>query len=278
MMMSKSALPFLARRCLTTSSSVKEASEALRHVEESEKKLKAPMLDRTRGFLTGKKYSYCIVGPDDVEKANVLLYDTYHPDEPITKHLGLTQGGQRIPDADRMVQDIVPRHLSMFALDPAGKPIGVCINNACYLTELEDNTDKVLADVRDPQYKPLAAVHHELRLKNRHIYRELGTDKFFSIRMVGVENSKRGMGVATELIRRSILLAGCMGFSGIKTEATGNFSRTAFEAVGLLPTNSIKYEDFEYEGQKVFSGMTGDNTEITFMRKKFFQSCLKHII
>ena len=92
---------------MSTSSSVKEASEALRHVEESEKKLKAPMLDRTRvwitclqnivyfspvqGFLTNKKYSYCIVGPEDVEAANFLLYDTYHPDEPITKHLGLTQ-------------------------------------------------------------------------------------------------------------------------------------------------------------------------------------------
>jgi len=277
-MLSKTALPALGRRCLSTSTSVKEASEALRHVQESEKKLKAPMLDRTRGFLTGKNYSYCIVGPDDVEKANFLLYDTYHPDEPITKHLGLTQGGKRIPDADRMVQEIVPRHLSMFALDPKGKPIGVCINNACYESEMEDTTDKILSDVSDPQYKPLAAIHHELRLKNRHIYQEIDTDKFFSIRMVGVENSQRGMGVATELIRRSILLAGCMGFSGIKTEATGKFSRIAFEAVGLLPTNSIKYEDFEFEGKKIFSGMNGDNTEITFMRKKFFQSCLKHII
>ena len=54
----------------------------------------------------------------------------------------------------------------------------------------------------DPRYKPLAAIHHELRLANRHSYEELGTEKFFSIRMVGVENSKRGMGVATELIRR----------------------------------------------------------------------------
>jgi len=276
-MMSKNAISALARRCLSTSASVKEASEALRHVEESEKKLKAPMLDRTRGFLTNKNYSYCIVGPDDVEKANFLLYDTYHPDEPITKHLGLTQGGKRIGDADKMVEEIIPRHLSMFALDPAGKPIGVSINNACYLSELEDSTDKILADVVDPQYKPLAAIHHELRMKNRHIYPEIGTEKFFSIRMVGVENSQRGMGVATELIRRSILLGGCLGYSGIKTEATGNFSRIAFEAVGLLPTNSIKYEDFEYEGKKVFSGMTGD-TEITFMRKKFFQSCLKHII
>lgn len=277
-MMSKTALPALARRCLSTSTSAKEAAEALRHVQESEKKMKVPMLDRSRGFLTGKNFSYSIMGPKDVEKANDLLYDTYHPDEPITKYLGLTQGGKRIADADRMVQEIAPRHLSLFALDPKGKPIGVSINNACYLSELEDNTDKVLADVTDPEYKPLAAIHHELRLKNRHIYKELGTDKFFSIRMVGVENSQRGMGVATELIRRSILLAGCLGFSGIKTEATGNFSRIAFEAVGLLPTNTIKYEDFEYEGKKIFNGLNGDDTEITFMRKKFFQSCLKHII
>ena len=41
-----------------------------------------------------------------------------------------------------------------------------------------------------------------VRLQNKYIYEELQTDKFFSIRMVGVENSKRGMGVATELIRR----------------------------------------------------------------------------
>jgi len=275
--MSKNALPSLARRCLSTSPSVKEAAEALRHVEESDKKLKAPMLDRTRGFLTGKKYSYCIVGPEDVEKANFLLYDTYHPNEPITKHLGLTQGGKRIADADRMVQEIVPKHLSMFALDPAGKPIGVSINNECHMSEMDITTQQFLGDVTDPQYRPLAAIHHELRQKNRHIYQELGTDKFFSIRMIGVENSQRGMGVATELIRRSILLGGCLGFQGIKTEASGQFSRIAFEAVGLLPTNSIKYADFEFEGKKVFAGMTED-TEITFLRKKFFQSCLKHII
>ena len=57
-MMSKNALPSLARRCLSTSSSVKEAAEALKHVEESDKKLKAPMLDRTR-VNTGTTNDYC---------------------------------------------------------------------------------------------------------------------------------------------------------------------------------------------------------------------------
>merc|ERR1711997_297617 len=106
------------------------------------------------------------------------------------------------------------------------------------------------------------------RQQNKYIYDELQTDKFFSIRM----------GVATELIRRSILFAGCLGFQGIKTEATGNFPKFAFSTVGLLPTNSIKYEDFEFEGKKVFSGMGVENPEITFMRKKFFQSSLNYII
>merc|ERR1711892_226373 len=169
-MISKSIIHALARRSLSTSSSVKEVSEALSHVEECDTKLKIHSLDRTRGFLTNQKYSYSIVGPEDVEKANFLLYDTYHPDEPITKHLGLAQGGNRIPDADRMVQEIVPGHLSMFALDPNGKPIGVSINTSCYLTELEATTEQVLAGISDPLYKPLAAIHHELGLKNKHIY------------------------------------------------------------------------------------------------------------
>jgi hypothetical protein len=90
------------------------------------------MLCCVQGFLTGKNYSYSIVGQEDVERANYLLYDTFHPDEPITKHLGLTkvsitsikkghlicffQGGKGIPDADRMIQETVPTHLSMSVL------------------------------------------------------------------------------------------------------------------------------------------------------------------
>jgi len=276
-MLSKKIPQDITRR-LFSSITDKEVVEAMRHIHEREKKVRAPKLDRTRGFLTGKNYSYCVVGQNDIERANTLLYDTFYPGEPITKYLGLAQGGKNIPDADRMVQDILPKHLSLFALDPKGKPIGVSINTSCYLTELDNTTEQILAGVTEPEYKPVAAIHHQLRLANKHIYQELGTDKFFGIQMVGVENSQRGRGVATELIRRSILLAGCLGFSGIKTEATGNFSRTAFEAVGLLPSSSINYKEFEYEGSRILSGMDSTDTEITFMRKNFFQSCLAHII
>ena len=104
----------------------------------------------------------------------------------------------------------------------------------------------------DPSYKPMLAMYHQLRMNNKHIYDELKTEKFFSIRMVGIDPKMRGRGVATDLIRRliylvfslkwknvvqrSILLAGCLGFSGIKTETTGEISKKAFTTVGMLKT------------------------------------------
>ena len=65
-----------------------------------------------------------------------------------------------------------------------------------------DSTPQMLTGCLDADYRPIMAIHHKLRQENIHIYDELAADKFFSIRMIGVENSQRGMGVATELIRR----------------------------------------------------------------------------
>jgi len=276
-------------RCMATQPSVHEAKEALDHVNEEERKanadrvletaekikVKPAKLDRSRNL----GLTYSIVGPTKSETVNKLLYATYHPDEPITKHLGLFKGPCSIPDADRMVGQILPRHLSLFAFDSTGQEvIGVCVNNAYFRSEFVDDLAHGLENVIDPAYKPMLGIHHELRMKNGHIYDELKTEKFFSIRMVGVDPKTRGLGVATDLIRRSVLLAGCLGFSGIKTEATGYFSQRAFATIGMLKTNSIKYGDYEFEGTKVFEGMDPKHTELAFMKKKFFQSCLTHIL
>ena len=36
--------------------------------------------------------TYSIAGVDKLEAVNKLLYASYHPDEPITRHLGLYKG------------------------------------------------------------------------------------------------------------------------------------------------------------------------------------------
>ena len=137
------------------------------------------------------------------------------------------------------------------------------------------------------------------------MYDQIGIDKMFSIGMIGVE--KTGLGIATNLIRRSVLLAGgcssahqshqskshqsyqsklsdpkiaagCLGFRGINASAPGAFSREAFERVGFQAGGAIDYNSFEFYGEKVFQGLESGDSELTFMRKKFFQSSLKHIL
>merc|ERR1711915_381690 len=64
-------------------------------------------------------------------------------------------------------------------------------------------------------------------------------------------------------------------FDELKTE---KFSQKAFSTIGMLKVNSLEYKDFEFEGKKVFEGMGETHTDLAFMKKKFFQSCLKHIL
>merc|ERR1711936_492249 len=250
----------------TTSSS--EAQEALKHVDR---------LDRNRDGT--KRLNYAIVGPSELSTVNNLLYATYHPYEPLTSHLGLCNGLNSMKDMDRMVESYLVKNLTLIAYDRGtGRPVGAAVNNSCHKEELDLSLEQELKEVDDKSYHPIQAVHHQLRHQNGHIFEEIGTDKMFSIKMIGIGSEDRGQGVATNLIRRSILLAGCLGFRAIKTEATGRFSKETFQRVGMQPAGSIKYDDFVFEGKKPFAGMKDGNSEITFMKKKFFQSSLKHIL
>ena len=156
--------------------------------------------------------------------------------------------------------------------------MGTAVNNWLQQEELGLGLEEELAGLEDPRYRPIQAIHHQLRRESSHIYQEIGTHKLFEIGMIGVEVESRGQGVATNLIRRSILLAGCLGFEAIKAEPTGKFGREAFATVGMLPAGAVRYDDFTFEGEKVFAGLAKSDTEITFMKKKFFQSALKHIL
>jgi len=251
-------------RCFSVAAG--EASEALEHLEASEGRL-----DRNRDGT--KRLSFAIVGPPHLETVNRLLYATYHNYEPLTKHLGLCKGLNSMRDVDREVKQILVKNLTLLAYDDEGKPVGVAVNNSCCKEEMKVTMEEALEGVEE-SYRPIQAIHHTLRRENSHIYEEIGTDKMFSIRMIGVEVESRGQGVATNLIRRSILLAGCLGFRAIKAEATGSFGMKTFATVGMQPASSIRYTDFEYEGKKIFEGIGSSeaDSEGNFLTSMLSQS------
>jgi len=271
MLVSRILAPTFAS-CPRFFSSASEARDALDHVSEGEKKTKG--LDRNRDGTI--RLNFAIVSPKEAEVVHRLLYATYYPTEPLISHLGLCKGLNSIADLDKVVEERLASNLTLVAFDETGRPVGAAVNNVCNKHEVGVELEEELKDVEDPRYKPIRAIHHTLRRQNDDVYDQIGIDKMFSIGMIGVE--KTGLGIATNLIRRSVLLAGCLGFRGIKTEAPGAFSREAFERVGFQAGSAIDYNSFDFYGEKVFQGLKSGDSEITFMRKKFFQSSLKHIL
>jgi len=232
-------------------------------------------LDKNRNLLPPLRYE--IVTPDKIALAQELLYATYHPYEPLTKHLGLMKGPGSIPDLDNLVERTINENLSLFAIDSDGKVMGVCINGVSRRDDWEHSTELVTKNFQDPSARPLAAIRQDVRNHGVKIFDEVGTDVLFGIKMVGIDPSLRGKGMSTDIIRRSILLAGCLGFEGLKAEATSRFAQAAFHTIGFTPVAQVLYQDFDFEGQKVFQGIE-DETGLILFQKKFFQNCLKHIV
>ena len=70
--------------------------------------------------------------------------------------------------------------------------------------------------------------------------------------MIAVSPDSRGLGLASDLVRRSVQLAKCLGYKMCKTEATGDYSRKAFLKAGFQLVSECDYQDFTVDGEKVF--------------------------
>ena len=87
------------------------------------------------------------------------------------------------------------------------------------------------------------------------------------MQMIATAPEARGLGHATDLVERSVKLAACLGFKGCKTEATGTYSRKAFVKSGFDLVAEVRYDQFEVEGKRPFTGIKG-HEGVAFMAKK----------
>jgi GNAT superfamily N-acetyltransferase len=84
--------------------------------------------------------------------------------------------------------------------------------------------------------------------------------------MIATAPEARGLGLATDLVQRSVQLAACLGFRGCKTEATGTYSRKAFQKCGFDLVADVKYAQFKIGEKTVFAGIQG-HEGVAFMAK-----------
>merc|ERR1712002_864731 len=215
-----------------------------------------------------RNISYTIVRPHQLPVVHKLMYQSFHKDEPMTNHLGLCKGSFSIPDSDEMVEGLVLNHnLSILATDrDTNTPLAVVLNGVMEENEALVPRSEVIKSCIDPGFIPIASILHEVQLRSGAIFTKFKADRLFDIKMIATAPEARGLGLATDLVHRSVELAACLGYKGCKTEATGTYSRKAFAKCGFDLVAEVKYSKFEVEEKKVFAGIKGHDG-VAFMAK-----------
>lgn len=229
----------------------------------------------TRGFSVEAENSlnnihYRIVPPSRYEDVIRLLYGSFFTDEPMSKCLGLTDGIRRDPILDEFVYAGLEENLSIMAIDAStGKLLGACINVAAVKNEVEETLEDSLQKYKDSSFRQIVHVLYNVNRDGGDIFGEMDSNILFDIKMIAADKHNRKGGLATDLLRRSVDLAKCLGFKGIKTEATGLYSRKAFQRIGFEVKAECIYEDFvTLDGEKIFIDAKEPHRCTTLMTKK----------
>jgi len=213
-----------------------------------------------------KNIRYEIVRPHQLAVVHQLLYASFYVDEPMTRHLGLCQGSHTVKDGDLMVENLVNHHnLSILATDRDSEtPLGVVLNGVMKREEAEEPLDQVVESCLDPGFAPIAGILLQAQAQSKDVFSRADSPELFDIKIIAVSPAARGLGLATDLVTRSLQLAKCLGYRGAKTEATGNYSRKAMAKCGMREEILIPYNSFTLQGKKPFEGID-EHEGVAFM-------------
>ena len=163
-------------------------------------------------------------------------------------------------------------NLSVVAIDKESKKIvGAQISGVVYKEDyMAIPLDDMVASMKSDKFGHILKCLYGCHTKTKsNIFDDLNTDCLFDLKLVTTDESVRQMGLMKELVRMSLDMARILGIEGVKTEATGAFSRKALKANGFSVVSENLYSEFEDEnGVKVFANVKQPHQGMALMTRK----------
>ncbi|MGL5060379.1 MAG: GNAT family N-acetyltransferase [Microcoleus sp.] len=198
-----------------------------------------------------KRVIYEIFQEQDLEKTISCIVDVFSSSEPLAKVVGITQD-EFYPFAKIICKKAVKDGLSHIAKDySTGEVIGFIISEKL-IQENNEQSNQIFDDfVKFIPILSLLAQLEEQYMSRLSIEEKEHTLHCF---MVGVQASYRNQNIAKYLIDNNIKNAKKFFLKAI-CEATGIISQHIFLQLGFKEIVAIEYQDYEYQGVKIFGNL-----------------------
>ena len=194
---------------------------------------------------------YQLLQERDIEQAINCLIDVFTSAEPITKELKISPN-EFDHFAKIICQKYVEDKFSMIAKEPVNyQVVGFIIS--------QDLSNKLSEEIYNNicQNQKMNTLFQFLKELNEQyeIHKTNLISKVFSIFLLGVREEYKNKNIGNKLLEHNLKIASKEKFSLVKVEATGNKSQHIFRNYGFKDKCSIDYQNYEYQGIKIFEGI-----------------------
>jgi arylalkylamine N-acetyltransferase len=197
-------------------------------------------------------YSIELVKDSDREELLQFLRTFFIRDEPINDSIGLLDGRATCSELEDYSLKELDNGINLKAVSN-GKIIGVCLNGILergYVDEIEE------VNCNDKKFAKILKLLDHVAVESKIFSHFPDVDKAMTVKILSVDSSLRGRGIAKDLMNRTRDLARELGCGIMTADCTSHFTARALKKLGFECIYSLKYEDYKVNGEVVFTPAT----------------------
>lgn len=183
---------------------------------------------------------------EDKEKVREFLQKFFYKDEPLNLYLGLiTDENPRCMDLERFTLKDMDNGVNLLA-EQNGKLIGVCLNGTFERGKTEN------FECTDAKFSKIVSLLDYVATESDPFKIYPGIDKAITVKILSVDGSFRGKGIAKDLMIKTRELARQKGCGFITVDCTSHYTACAAKKLGFKLHYTLNYEDYKVDGKTVF--------------------------
>lgn len=206
------------------------------------------------GSHSNVDYSIVQITNRDGDRIIDFLRQFFFRDEPLNVAVGLLDESETCPELEEYCISSIPDGVSLMAISPTGKILGVCLNGIMRREDSMNDSNDNSKDCPNPKFKKILDLLTTVGRESDIFKQFPDVDKVIDIRIVSVDDSCRGQGIAKALLDKTKVLAKDLGYPMVRVDCTSHFSAKAVARLGFQCVYTLPYsEHLSKDGEPVFT-------------------------
>ncbi|KAJ8683844.1 hypothetical protein QAD02_019636 [Eretmocerus hayati] len=172
------------------------------------------------------------------------LRKNFYADEPLNRAVGLCNRGEAHAELDRHCASTLAHNCSCIIVDQKQSKIAGAALNGIVRKGDREECERRLAELKDSKFRSIFGLLYSIDEKVD-LFERYNVDELFECRILSVQETYRGRGLANVLVENSIRIAQQAGFKVMKADATGIFSQKVFRKYGFDVVTEIPYSEVD---------------------------------